>query len=349
MASGKKWNEKHVSNSLTLLLLVLVAAGGEPETFPVGKTRVESREGRPAFTVELPAACSKERSPLLVVLHEVGATDEEAAAGLAEFAEAAGVTLLCPRAEGLAFGDRDLPGVLRAVTDVKAAVRATDVHILGFRDAGQFALRFALSHPKEFRAVVAVGTDVPPVRPVRGGSGLWVLLMKGEEDRPGAGRESLRPLREEVAVAEFRRLPGAGQDLDAAAGAYLRYFLDAASGRGTAADDLSFPWQKDPRRGLAIRKSRGSRALVYLYDDTPSWNSRSLRIRSELLFDREVRKAGRGAVPILVPRSKAEEVAPDARLGPGPALVVLDAEGKTGLVMQKKLSAKALAAFLEGG
>jgi hypothetical protein len=195
---------------------------------------------------------------------------------------------------------------------------------------------------------VVAGADVPAVRPPRAGSGQWLLLLKGEEDRPAAGRESLEPLRDRLEVVEFRLLPGAGQALDGPATDYVRYFLDAASGRGSAAEDRSFAWQKNPARGLAIRKSRGSRALVYLYDDSPSWRARTLRIRSEVLFDRKVRKAGKAAVPILAPRSKAEKVAPDARLGPGPALVVLGPDGKTEAVMQKKLSAKALAALLAG-
>jgi hypothetical protein len=53
-------------------------------------------------------------------------------------------------------------------------------------------------------------------------------------------------------------------------------------------------------------------------------------------------------VPIRIPRADAEKVLPDARLAPGPAVAVLDAEGELVGVLQRKISAGALVTLLTG-
>ena len=134
--------------------------------------------------------------------------------------------------------------------------------------------------------------------------------------------------------------------MDAAARDYAVYFLNAASGRGEAGKDLSLPWLP-PDRGLASRRSRGLPALVYLFDSGPSHRARTLLIQNEVLFDPRVREAAAGAVPVLAPRKDAAKVVPEARLAPGPALVVLDRKGKVAGILQRKPGAKALSALLE--
>jgi pimeloyl-ACP methyl ester carboxylesterase len=338
-----------------LLLALFLSSGfaasageaGKESPFPAGTSRHEAQAGRLAFTVHVPEARAdaKGRWPLLVALHELGSTDEILAGALAPIADDGRYLLLCPKARGIGFAESDRDALAKTITAVGSRLDAEASHLLGVGDAGMTALRFALGRPRLLRGVVTLGTDVPAVKPARGSDRLRVLVMKGADDRPEAGRESVRTLREHVAVAEFREVPGAGLELDQAARDYVVYFLDAASGRCEAGKDRSLAWLPADR-GLQRRKATKSPALVYLFDASPSHRARTMKIQNEILFDAAVREAAVGVVPILAPRKDAAKVVPDARLSPGPALVVLDRKGKVAGILQRKPGAKALAAVL---
>ena len=103
-----------------------------------------------------------------------------------------------------------------------------------------------------------------------------------------------------------------------------------------------------PIYGLQIDLQRQVPALVYFWDSSATYEKRTAKIQNEVLFDPEVREAADRAVPVLAPRSEAGKLLPDARLKPGPALVVLDAAGEVVGVLQQKLSADSLVALLRG-
>ena len=55
----------------------------------------------------------------------------------------------------------------------------------------------------------------------------------------------------------------------------------------------------------------------------------------------------KGAVPVMAPREDAGKLDPNLKLKPGPALIVLDSEGKILGVLQRRLTVGALLALLK--
>jgi pimeloyl-ACP methyl ester carboxylesterase len=335
--------------ALSALLFALTAlaglAVGAEKPFPAGSSSHPAVPGGLAFTVHVPADLAGTPAPLLVLLHERGFTDRDWADLSMLFAREGRYVVLCPRAGDLGFTDRDLDPLVQTVSKVAAHLSSESAHLLGIRDSARQALLFALARPKEFGSVVMLGADVPFVRPASAASSLRVLALKAPDDRPAAGRESVGRIREHVGVAEFRELTGDARMPDPGTRKYIIHFIDAAAGRATPGRDRSFEWRSLPA-GLAERKQKGARALVYLFDDSPEGRRGTREIQNDLLFDHRLKDAARDVVPIMAHRREAGELAADLKLGPGPALIVLDEQGGILAVLQRRLTAGALLAVL---
>jgi pimeloyl-ACP methyl ester carboxylesterase len=325
---------------LMIFLFPAVAVHAEEGRFPIGVSEHPAVEGRAAFTLHRPRSAGEE-APLLVILHESGFTGRDVRPLALYYADLGRFPVLCVRSKELGFTSRDLQPVLASIERVKGALACGSVHLLGVRDSARQALLYALGTPRQFRSVIALATDVPLVRPPSTASSLRVLVLKAADDRPAAGRESVERIRERVEVAEFRTFIGDPRMPDPATRQYVVHFVEAAAGRGKAGRDRSLPW-RELAPGLAERARRKARALVYLYDDHPDARVRTRRIQNEILFDTELREAAKSAVPIMAHRDEAARVAPRLHLKNGPALVVLDEEGKVVGVIQRRPSAAAL-------
>ncbi len=329
-----------------LLSLAAVSLADGPGFPPGHSTHAAAADGL-AFSLYLPEDLGEAKPPLLVALHETGFTDQDWAKLLTSLADEGKVALLCPRASGLGFGPADQARLLKTVEAVGERLEAGSVHLLGMRDSGWQALLLALARPRSFHTVISLGADVPPVRPASGASALRLLVMKAGDDRPAIAREAVGVLREHLEVADFRIFLGDPRSPDPASRQYMLHFLNAAAGRVKAGEDRSLPWLP-AGRGLAERARLKCRALVYFFDVSPVARSRTEKIQNQLLFDEKVRAAIKksGIVPILADRREAEKLLPTAKLIPGPALVVLDEEGKAVGALQKNLGATGLIALL---
>ncbi len=326
------------------VLLAAVAARGQPADVV---RDLPAEAGRAGGALYVPPNAPPGALPVVVALPVEGVSARTFLLSLRALADDGGYALLCPSPGGAKFAAEDLDLVVAAAEGVRATTGGGPLHLLGVDDSAWAALRFAYARPKVFRTVTSLGADLPAERPPRGTEGLRVLVLKGADDRPAAGRESVEAVRSCFERAEFRVLPGDGRTLDLAARNAVLSFLDAASGRAAAGRDQSLPWL-EPGPGLAERARRKVPALVYFYDDAPAHAARTERIQGEILSDPRVRRAAEGAVAVLAPRAEAEKLLPDAKLGPGPAIVVLDAEGKVAGVAQQKAGAAAVAALLSG-
>ena len=242
---------------VVLLLLLAIISGvhadAQEAVLPRGSSRHPATEGGSAYSLHLPPDLGGEKPPLLVVLHEEGFTDQDWVKLLSPLADEGKVALLCPRSIGLGFGTRDTEPLLAAIEQVRTRISAGSVHLMGMRDSGWQVLQLALTRPRAFRTVIALASDVPPVRPASGATSLRLLVMKTKTDRPGVAREAVKRLRENLEFAEFRLLIGDPRSPDPASRQYFLHFVDAASGRGEAGRDLSLPWRTSAR-GLAERK-----------------------------------------------------------------------------------------------
>lgn len=335
---------------IATIMLLTVAAGPAPAAdgpFPPGTSRHPATEGRAAFTLHLPGEGAGERPDLVVLLHETGCTDGDVGDLAAVLSRENNVAVLCPQAAGLGFADADadLEPIERTVQHVKGLLSSENVHLVGIRDSARQAVLYGFARPKLFRSVVGLGADVPRVRPPSAASSLRVLVLKGADDRPAAGRESVARIREDVEVAEFRQLIGDVRMPDPASRQYMTHFQNAAAGKATAGLDLNLKW-RELAPGLAERSRRKARALVYLYDDSPGGRQRTRQIQNEVLFDAAVREAAKDVVPIMVHRDKVHEVAPNLKIQAGPVLLVLDEDGKVVGFVQRRPTAKALIALL---
>jgi len=194
--------------SAVLLTCYPAAASAAEETFPPGTSSHLAANGRAPFTLHLPKPLAGKRPPLLVVLHETGFTDRDWAALMTPFAAEGEYALLCPRASDLGFTSRDLDRLVATVEYVRDLLSSKSVHLLGMRDSARQAMLYALARPRLFRSVVALGADVPRIRPSSAASGLRLLVLKAATDRPAAGRESVAGIRGQVKFAEFRELMG---------------------------------------------------------------------------------------------------------------------------------------------
>ncbi len=331
--------------AFALLTIAIGHSRAEDGPFPAGASSHPAEAGRAAFTVYLPRNLVGKHADLSVLLHETGYTDLDSAALAKTFSEEGRVAVLCPKAEGLGFMDADLDRLERTAQYVKGLLSSESVHLIGVRDSARQAVLYALARPKLFRSVVALGADVPWVRPPSAAASLRLLVLKRADDRPAMGRESVLRIREHIEVAEFRQLLGTVRMPDPATRQYMIYFQNAAAGKGAAGHDRSFQWRA-LAPGLAERTRRKARALVYLYDDSPGGRRKTRQIQDEILFDPKLRAAAKGAVPIMAHRKEVGKVDPNLRIKAGPALLVLDEEGKVVGVLQRRPTAKALIALL---
>jgi pimeloyl-ACP methyl ester carboxylesterase len=328
---------------LALLCVALFAASiaaQEEEGTAAREVRsLPAADGRAAGHLYVPEAFPAGKGAVLVALPDEATPAEAFLGTLRPLADEGGLALFCPEPADLRFTMSDLAPVLAAVEGVRAELGAGPCFLFGIDDSALTALRFAFERPKAFRGVIALGSDVPPVKPARGSEGLLVLVMKAAGDRAEAAREGLLAIGDSFEFAEFRTVPGGGRTLDPAARIAVMDLFARALGRARSAGrDQSLPWRA-PAAGLAERAQKKLPALIYFFDEAPAFAAKTERIEREVLGDPRLRRGGGKFVPILAPREEAAKLSPDAKLAPGPALVVLDAEGRLAGVQQQKLGA----------
>ncbi|MCU0725660.1 MAG: hypothetical protein MUE73_07715, partial [Planctomycetes bacterium] len=324
-----------------LLLLALLASpvAAQGEETPASPVRsFPAAPGRAAGHLYVPPALAGAKLPVLVALPDEATPAVAFLESLRPLADEGGLALFCPEPADLRFEMSDLNPVLAAAEAARAEVGGGGLFLFGLDDSALAALSFAFTRPKSFRGVIAVGSDLPPEKPARGSEGLLVLVMKAAGDRPAAAREALAAIRDSFEFAGFHEMAGDGRALDPGARAAVLGLIDRALGRVRGGQDRTLPW-RTPAAGLAERAQKKLPALIYFFDEAPAFATKTERIEREVLDDPRLARGEGRFIPILAPRGEAAKLVPEAKLGPGPALVVLDSEGRLAGVQQQKLGA----------